>query len=91
LPNQKNIDELSQALAACHGLVQVTAGLPRIEATVQQLAADLAAQGIVAPQALTSQQIRDLRGLTTVPSELPYQKDEHMFVRDLERIARGDP
>ena len=88
--NDRNVKKLVQALSACRGYVQTTGGLAQIEGSVQQIAHDLASQGVLVPSALTREQLGTL-AMRTPPPINAIQDDREMLLRNLERAAKGEP
>jgi hypothetical protein len=87
--NARNVQELSAAIRRCRGYVRVTNGPDRIEAIVEQLALDLASQAILAPTALTAEQLGTL-SMRAPPPINAYQDDRKLLLRGLIRAAKGE-
>jgi acetylornithine/succinyldiaminopimelate/putrescine aminotransferase len=87
--NRRNVDKLAEALRACRGYVQVSGGRARIEGSVEEIARDLAGQGVLVPSALTKDQLGMLV-MRTAPPLNAVQDDRELLLRNLERAAKGE-
>jgi hypothetical protein len=87
--NARNVRELAEALKRCRGHVPVTNGPDRIEAILRRLALDLASQAILAPSALTAEQLGTL-SMRSPPPLNPYADDRKLLLQGLVRAAKGE-
>lgn len=87
--NARNVRELAEALRRCRGYVPGTNGPDRIEALVEQVALDLASQAVLAPTALTAEQLATLSMRSPTPVN-PYQDERKLLLRGLMRVAKGE-
>ena len=88
--NPNNVQKLAQALRLCRSYVHVSDGPDRIEGVLEEIAIDLANQAVLAPGALTAEQLGTL-SMRTPPPLHAYQDDRKLLLRGLVRVAKGEP
>jgi hypothetical protein len=87
--NLRNVEKLAEALRGCRGYVKSGNGPERIEGALEEIAIDLARQAVLAPSALTAEELGTL-SMRAPPPINPYQDDRKLLLQGLVRAAKGE-